>query len=112
MIGEAALLRKTEPLSTDFKLYTSLASCRLHKYRLFCEHGLSHQSKGNTNSSLQSSGKGEMIHGPQMSVVTTVLQPITATAAHSNRTGDVDLMKLVIYQKRQTQTNNHPQNKL
>lgn len=106
------LLRKTEPLSTDFKLYTSLALCCLHKYHLFCEHGLSHQSKGSINSSLQSSGKGEMKHGPQMSVVTTVLQSITATAALSNRTGDADLMKLVIYQKRQTQTNNRAQNKL
>lgn len=42
-------------------------------------------------------------------MVTTVLQPITATTAHLNRTGDIDLMELVIYQKRQTQTNNHTQ---
>lgn len=101
-----------EPLSTDFKIYTSLALCRLHKYHLFCEYRLSHRSKGSTNSFLPSSGKDEMKHGPQMSVVTTVLQPITAIAAHSNRAGDVDLMELVIYQKRQIQTNNHTQNKL
>lgn len=53
-----------------------------------------------------------MKNGPQMSVVITVLQPTTATAAHLNRTGDIEFMELGIYYKRQTQTNIHTENRL
>lgn len=41
--------------------------------------------------------KDEMKHETQNSVVSTFLQPTTATAAHLNRTGDIDLMELEIY---------------